>query len=42
MGVSKRLKEFNPNIKIIGVEPVPKAGIQGLKNLEILLLIGRW
>ena len=34
MGVSKRLKEYNPNIKIIGVEPVPGAGIQGLKNLE--------
>jgi len=34
MGVSKRLKEYNPNIKIIGVEPVPNSGIQGLKNLE--------
>jgi cysteine synthase len=34
MGVSKRLKEHNPNIKIIGVEPLPKQGIQGLKNLE--------
>ncbi len=34
MGVSKRLKEHNPNIKIIGVEPVPNSGIQGLKNLE--------
>ncbi|MFW9823834.1 MAG: PLP-dependent cysteine synthase family protein [Candidatus Thorarchaeota archaeon] len=34
MGVSKRLKEYNPKIKIIGVEPVPKSGIQGLKNLD--------
>ncbi len=34
MGVSKRLKEHNPNIKIIGVEPVPGAGIQGLKSLK--------
>jgi len=34
MGVSKRLKEYNPNIKIIAVEPRPKQGIQGLKNLE--------
>ena len=34
MGVSKRLKEYNPNIKIIAVEPVPNAPIQGLKNLE--------
>jgi cysteine synthase len=34
MGVSKRLKEYNPNIKIIAVEPEPKQGIQGLKNLK--------
>jgi len=33
MGVSKRLKEYNPDIKIIAVEPEPKQGIQGLKNL---------
>ena len=35
MGVSKRLKEFNPDIKIIGVEPYPKSKIQGLKNLDV-------
>lgn len=34
MGVSKRLKEFNSNIKIIGVEPVPNHRIQGLKNMK--------
>jgi len=34
MGISKRLKEYNPKIKIIGVEPLPKQGIQGLKNLD--------
>jgi cysteine synthase len=34
MGVSKRLKEHNPNIKIIAVEPVAGAPIQGLKSLE--------
>jgi cysteine synthase B len=34
MGVSKRLKEFNSNIKIIGVEPVPNHRIQGLKNMN--------
>ena len=33
MGVSKRLKEFNSDIKIIGVEPVLHHRIQGLKNM---------
>ncbi len=34
MGVSKRLKEFNRDIKIIGVEPVIHHRIQGLKNMS--------
>ncbi len=34
MGVSKRLKEFNKDIKIIGVEPVIHHRIQGLKNMS--------
>jgi cysteinyl-tRNA synthetase len=34
MGVSKRLKELNPEIKIIGVEPYLKHKIQGLKNMR--------
>ena len=34
MGISKRLKEFNPMIKVIAVEPEPGAPIQGLKSLE--------
>jgi cysteine synthase len=34
MGVSKRLKEYNPQIKIIGIEPFPNSSIQGLKNLS--------
>jgi len=33
MGVGKRLKEFNKNIKIIGVEPILGHRIQGLKNM---------
>lgn len=33
MGVSKRLKEYNPEIQIVGVEPYPNSKIQGLKNL---------
>ena len=34
MGVGKRLREFDENIRIIGVEPPPKHNIQGLKSLE--------
>ena len=35
MGVSKRLKEYKPTIKIIAVQPETEAPIQGLKNLNI-------
>ncbi|MEA3470337.1 MAG: cysteine--tRNA ligase, partial [Thermodesulfobacteriota bacterium] len=34
MGISKRLKEYNGNIKIIGVEPYLRHKIQGLKNMK--------
>jgi len=34
MGVGKRLKEFNKNIKIIGIEPMPGSKIQGLRNMK--------
>ena len=34
MGISKRLKEYNPQIKIIGVEPYLRHKIQGLKNMK--------
>lgn len=34
MGVSKRLKEYNRDIQIIGVEPVLHHRIQGLKNMS--------
>jgi len=34
MGVSKRLKKYNPKIKIIGVEPFLGHKIQGLKNMK--------
>ena len=34
MGVSKRLKELNPEVKVIGVEPYPNHKVYGLKNLE--------
>lgn len=34
MGVSRRLKEHNPKIRIVGVEPVEGHAIQGLKNMN--------
>lgn len=34
MGVSKRLREYNPKIEVIAVQPEPKTSIQGLKNLQ--------
>ena len=34
MGVSRRLKELNPDIQIVGVEPYLGHKIQGLKNMK--------
>ena len=34
MGVSKKLREYNPEVKIIAAQPEPGTAIQGLKNLE--------
>ena len=34
MGISKKIKEINPSIKIIGVEPYLGHKIQGLKNMK--------
>ena len=34
MGTSRRLKEFNPAVQIIGVEPYLGHKIQGLKNMK--------
>lgn len=34
MGISKRLKKYNPGIKIVGVEPYLQHKIQGLKNMK--------
>lgn len=33
MGVGKRLREHNPNVKIVAVQPYPKSGLQGLRSL---------
>ncbi|TRO52881.1 PLP-dependent cysteine synthase family protein [Candidatus Bathyarchaeota archaeon] len=42
MGVSKRLKEHNPDIQIIAVEPENGTVIQGLKNLETQYVPAIW
>jgi cysteine synthase len=42
MGVSKRLKEYNPDIQIIGVQPENDTSIQGLKNLETQYVPDIW
>lgn len=42
MGVSKRLKEYNSDIKVIGAQPDPKTPIQGLKNLQIQYIPAIW
>nr|MDA8124067.1 cysteine synthase [Deltaproteobacteria bacterium] len=34
MGISQRLKEYNPEIRIVGVEPYLQHRIQGLKNMK--------
>jgi len=34
MGVSKRLREYNPDVKMIAVQPESGTAIQGLKDLE--------
>lgn len=34
MGISRGLKELNPEVKIVAVEPLPGHKIQGLKNLR--------
>jgi len=34
MGISRRLKEYNPDVKVVGVEPYLRHKIQGLKNMK--------
>lgn len=34
MGITKRFKELNPNVKIVGMEPYLGHKIQGLKNMK--------
>ncbi len=42
VGVSRRLKEYNPDIKIIAGEPVIGHKIQGLKSLKEAYVPGIW
>ena len=34
MGITRRLRELNPKVRIVGVEPFLDHGIQGLKNMK--------
>ncbi len=40
MGAGRRLKEHNPDIKIIGVEPILGHRVQGLKNMKEAIVPG--
>jgi len=42
MGVSKRLKEHKPDVKVIGVQPEPGTAIQGLKDLKSQYVPAIW
>jgi len=33
-GAGRRLREYSPSIKLIGLEPVRNSGVQGLRNME--------
>jgi len=42
MGVSKRLREHNPDVKMIAVQPEPGTAIQGLKDLKTQYVPAIW
>ena len=42
MGVSKRLKEYNSNVKVIAVQPEVGTAIQGLKDLKTQYVPAIW
>ncbi len=42
MGVSKRLKEHNAAVQVIGVQPEPGTAIQGLKDLKTQYIPAIW
>jgi cysteine synthase len=42
VGVSKKLRENNPDIRVIAVQPEPNTSIQGLKNLQTQYVPAIW
>jgi cysteine synthase B len=40
VGTGRRLKEFNPNVQIVAVEPPEFHGIEGLKNMDVSIVPG--
>jgi S-sulfo-L-cysteine synthase (O-acetyl-L-serine-dependent) len=42
MGVVRRLKEYNPRVKVVGAEPVEGHAIQGLKNMKEAIVPEIW
>jgi len=42
MGISKKLREYNPSIQVIAVQPEPGTAIQGLKNLQTQYVPAIW
>jgi len=42
VGVSRRLREYNPNVRMIAVQPEPGTAIQGLKDLKTQYVPAIW
>ena len=40
MGTGRRLKELNPNVQIVAIEPPEFHGIEGLKNMDVSIVPG--
>ena len=40
IGTGRRLKEYNPDVQIIAVEPPEFHGIEGLKNMDVSIVPG--
>ncbi|MCZ6633109.1 MAG: cysteine synthase family protein [bacterium] len=40
MGTGKRLKEFNPDVQVVAIEPPEFHGIEGLKNMDVSIVPG--